>query len=121
MKFLGNLIWLIFGGLAWSLMLFLASIFCFITIIFIPIGLVLFKMAGFVLSPFGKEVTSSEISSFYKVLNIIWALTIGLICAVGLLLTGLIYIITIIGIPFGLQYFKLAKFVLTPIGKNFSD
>ena len=53
MKLLGNLIWLIFGGLLWSLALFIIGILCCVTIIGIPMGVQLFKMAGFVLLPFG--------------------------------------------------------------------
>ena len=119
MKLLGNLIWLIFGGLLWSLALTIMGVLCCVTIIGIPMGVQLFKMAGFVLLPFGKTVTPSKPSGLKLVLNVIWAIFFGWEIALGFLATGLIYCITIIGIPFGIQYFKLASFVILPLGQNF--
>ena len=96
-----------------------AVVMC-VTIIGIPIGIQLFKMAWFVLWPFNKNVTSgAKVSGFKTVINILWAILFGWEFALGFLITGVIFCITIIGIPFGKQYFKLASFVILPLGRNF--
>ena len=120
MKTLGNILWLIFGGIFWAIADFLAGVICCITIIGIPVGLQLFKFAGFVLLPFGKKVTTQNVTGFKTVINIIWAIFGGVEMALGYLLTGLLFCITIIGIPFGKQYFKMARFVITPLGYGFN-
>ena len=119
MKTIGNLIWIIFGGLLWCLALFVAGVIMCITIIGIPLGIQLFKMGGFVLWPFGKKVTRTKPSGIKSILNIIWAIFFGWEFALGFLFTGLLYCVTLIGIPFGVQYFKLAEFILLPLGKEF--
>lgn len=119
MKTLGNVLWLIFGGIFWSVGLFLGGIVSCISIIGIPVGLQQFKMAGFVLWPFGKTVCSVNPSGFKSVLNVIWAILCGWEYALGFCLTGLLLCITIIGIPFGKQYFKMAGFILFPLGRDF--
>lgn len=119
MKTIGNILWFIFGGFFWALALGLEGILWCITIIGIPVGLQLFKMAGFVLWPFGKEVTPTSVTGWKTVLNILWAIFFGWESALGFLLTGVLFCITIIGIPFGLQYFKLARFIFLPLGYEF--
>ena len=119
MKTLGNILWVIFGGLFWAIGSFLAGIILCITIIFIPIGLQMFKIAGFVIWPFGKRVEKTKPSGFKTFLNVIWAILFGWEMALGYLLTGVILCITIIGIPFGRQYFKMAHFVFLPLGNDF--
>ena len=120
MKTIGNIIWVIFGGLFWSIICALEGILCCITIIGIPVGLQMFKMSSFVLWPFGKQVKKIGNSSFFKQLvNLLWLIFFGWEMALGYLLTGILYCITIVGIPFGMQYFKLASFVLWPIGYDF--
>lgn len=118
MKFLGNCIWIIFGGLFWSLGLLLAGLFCCVTIILIPLGLQLFKISNYVLWPFGKRFKKVSRSAFKSVLNIIWAIFFGWEFFIGHMLTGLIFCITIIGIPFGKKYFEIAFFCLFPLGKQ---
>ena len=119
MKVLGNILWMIFGGLEWAICLFIAGIICCITIVGIPIGKQLFKMAKFVFLPFGKEVVDDHPTGFKKFLNVIWAIWAGWEYALCFLIEGCICCITIIGIPFGKQYFKLAKFIFLPLGHNF--
>ena len=101
MKATGNLIWFVFGGLFWSISAFIAGAFLCVTIIGIPVGLQMFKLAKFVLWPFGKTVTPVNPTGLKKVLNIVWAILFGWMMAVGYLITGLLFCITIIGIPFG--------------------
>ena len=108
MNFLGNLIWLIFGGLVGAISWFLAGCLWCITIIGIPVGLQCFKIAGLSLWPFGKQVVYSS-SSMSLIVNIIWLIVSGLPLAIGHFISGLLLCITIIGIPFGRQSFKLAQ------------
>lgn len=119
MKTLGNIIWFILGGIEWCIVLFLLGCVYCVTIIGIPVGIQLFKMAGFVLWPFGKEVRFTNIGGFKIFLNVIWAIFGGLELAVCFFIVGAIFCITIIGIPFGKQYFKLGKFVFLPLGREF--
>lgn len=120
MKTIGNLCWLLFGGLFWGLGNILVGGLVCATIIGIPLGLQLIKMGCFVLWPFGKQVVATSKQGAVKLLvNIIWLILFGLVEAIGYLLTGLLLCITIIGIPFGKQYFKLAQFVLLPFGYDF--
>lgn len=115
MNFLGNVIWLIFGGLVGAISWFLAGCLWCITIIGIPVGLQCFKIAGLSLWPFGKQVVYSS-SSMSLIVNIIWLIVSGLPLAIGHFISGLLLCITIIGIPFGRQSFKLAQLALMPFG-----
>ena len=119
MNTIGNIMWFVFGGIFWAISTFIGGIVCCITIIGIPVGIQLFKFAGFVLWPFGKHVTEHKVTGFKTVINILWAVLGGIWIALGFLFTGLIFCITIIGIPFGKQYFKMARFVITPLGYGF--
>ncbi len=116
---LGNIVWLVFGGLISSIVLFLLGGLVCLTIVGIPLGLQVFKLAKFVLLPFGKTVVNVNQTGFKMVLNIIWLLLFGWECALGHAVVGLIFCATVIGIPFGLQYFKIAQFVLLPLGHDF--
>ncbi len=120
MKTLGNIIWFIFGGIEWCLTLLITSLLFFISIVGIPVGIQVMKMATFVLWPFGKKVIDAKPKNIlYKVMNIIWAILFGWIFALGFFITGFFFCITLIGIPFGKQYFKLAHFVVFPLGHEF--
>ena len=114
MKILGNIIWFVFvglwSGLAW---LGLGLLWC-ITIIGIPFGLQAIKIASLAVLPFGKTVNSNF--GKHPIANIIWILLGGLGVAVGHLIAGLVLCITVIGIPFGKQCFKLATLAIAPFG-----
>ncbi len=120
MKFIGNIIWFIFGGVLVFFQYLIASCLLFISIIGIPFAMQTFKLAGLALWPFGKKIipreNSSETASVF--LNIIWFLIGGIWISITHLLFGLFFFITIIGIPFGKQHFKLAGLALTPFGKK---
>jgi uncharacterized membrane protein YccF (DUF307 family) len=103
---LGNIIWIVFGGLISAILWFIAGILCCITFVGIPFGIQCFKIASFVLSPFGRGFVG----------NIIWIILLGWELCIAHLTVGLIFCITIIGIPFGKQHFKLAKLSLVPFG-----
>ena len=115
MRLLGNILWLILGGLFLALGWAVIGIVLCITIIGIPLGLQAFKMAQLTLTPFGKQVDYG--GGFGSLLlNIIWIVVAGLWMAIGYVLAGLANCITIIGIPFGIQSFKMAKLALMPFG-----
>lgn len=112
---LGNLLWFIFGGAISGLSWALAGCLWCITIVGIPVGTQCFKFAGLSFFPFGKEVIYGG-GAVSLILNIIWLLVSGLPLAVEHLCIGIILCITVVGIPFGLQQFKLAKLALMPFG-----
>lgn len=120
MRLSGNIIWLVFGEILVSIGYLLAAIPLMITLIGIPFGIQAVKLALPALWPFGRTVRDRENSGgcLYLTMNIIWLVFGGLeICLLHLLL-GLLFCITIIGIPFGRQHFKLAALALTPFGKD---
>ncbi|KAF5081142.1 Inner membrane protein YccF [anaerobic digester metagenome] len=116
MSILGNILWLIFGGLLTAIGWFLAGIICCITIIGIPIGLQCFKFAEMVIWPFGTEIHYGNLNSGSIILNVIWILLCGLELAMGSVALGIACCVTIIGIPFGIQHFKFAVLALMPFG-----
>jgi uncharacterized membrane protein YccF (DUF307 family) len=120
MNFLGNLIWLIFGGLIIAIEYLIGSIILMITIVGIPFGIQTLKMASLSLWPFGRDtiVHSRASGCLYILMNIIWLLTGGIWIAITHAIFGLILCITIIGIPFGLQHFKLTAIALSPFGRD---
>jgi uncharacterized membrane protein YccF (DUF307 family) len=120
MRFLGNLIWLIFGGLIIAIEYFIGSIILMITIIGIPFGLQTLKIAALAIWPFGRDtrVHARASGCLYIFMNVIWLLTCGLWIAVTHAIFGVLLCISIIGIPFGLQHFKLTAVALSPFGRD---
>jgi uncharacterized membrane protein YccF (DUF307 family) len=120
MNFLGNIIWLVFGGIIIAIEYFVGSIFLMITIIGIPFGLQTLKMASLAIWPFGRDTRVQPRASgcLYILMNIIWLLTGGIWIAITHAIFGIILFITIIGIPFGLQHFKLTAVALNPFGRD---
>lgn len=120
MRLFGNLIWLVFGGILIFLEYLISSILLIVTIIGIPFGIQTLKLAVFALWPFGSKVVDSGSSSgcLSTIMNIIWILIGGIWIALSHLVFGILFAITIIGIPFAKQHFKLAGLALTPFGKN---
>lgn len=119
-KFIGNILWLIFGGLinviAWT---FIGVLYC-LTIVGIPIGLQCFKIARLSFWPMGKEVEVS-LGGGNILLNIFWLIFGGVEIAGAMILSGIFLCLTIVGIPFGKQQFKLAKLALLPFGAQIYD
>lgn len=115
MNLLGNVIWFIFAGLWQGLGWTLAGIVWCITIVGIPIGRQCFKFAALWFHPFGQNVEQGG-GAVSTIMNILWLLVSGLWLALAAALNGVVLCITIIGIPFGKQCFKLARLALTPFG-----
>lgn len=120
MNFIGNIVWLIFGGLFAALGYFFGGLVLCITIAGIPWGLQCFKLAGLVLWPFGQKVISDGSNSgcLSVFCNIIWIVFGGWYTALVHIIMGIILFITIIGIPWARQHFKLVEVSLMPFGKR---
>ncbi len=123
MKTFGNIIWFVFGGVFLFLHYLIAGILMCLTIIGIPFGIQILKMAHLALWPFGKEVINIDSGSgcLSFLMNIIWILLGGIWLALHHLFWGVLFSITIIGIPFGIQHFKMAKLALLPFGKGIAS
>ncbi|MCI8901878.1 MAG: YccF domain-containing protein [Lachnospiraceae bacterium] len=117
MSCLGNLLWFIFGGCISGLSWMLAGCLWCISIIGIPYGIQCFKFASMSFFPFGKEIVYGG-GAVSFIVNVIWILISGIPLAVEHLVIGCLLCVTIIGIPFGLQQFKLAKLALMPFGTS---
>lgn len=118
LSLIGNIIWIIFGGLIEAIGWLIAGILMSITIIGIPFGIQCFKIAGVQLAPFGKEIVTNDDSGTNLILNIVWIVFFGWEIALMNLISAFIFAITIIGIPFAKQNLKLAKVSLFPFGKK---
>lgn len=118
MSFIGNLLWILLGGfIIFFFYLFGGFILC-LTIVGIPFGIQLFKLAVLSLAPFGKEVnTERSAGGLLSILmNVLWWVFGGVEVAVVHLVLALIFAITIVGIPFARQHIKLLKLALVPFG-----
>lgn len=117
MNLIGNILWIVLGGLLTSLMYFLGGLIMCVTIIGIPFGLQIMRLGLLALCPFGKEVILNPASGCLTTgFNILWVIYGWWEIAVVHFVFGLLLCITIIGIPFGKQHFKLARYSLVPFG-----
>ena len=122
MRLLGNLIWLLFGGLVTGIGWWVAGLLAAITIVGIPFAIAALRIGTFTFWPFGREVVDRpEPDQARKLLvligNIVWILLGGIWLALAHLFFALLLAVTIVGIPFALQHLKLAQLSLTPYGK----
>ena len=118
-----NLLWLLLGGIFTAVEYLISSLLMMITIIGIPFGLQTLKMSLLALCPFGKEGRSCPDSGgcLSILMNILWIFLGGIWISLSHLAFGILLSITIIGLPFGIQHFKLAGLALTPFGKEIVD
>ena len=116
MRLIGNILWIIFGGLLSALAWIAAGIAWCVTIAGIPIGLQCFKLASISFNPFGKEVIYEDSGAVSFIVNVLWLLLSGWVLALCNYILGGIMCVTIVGIPFGKQFFKIAKLSLRPFG-----
>lgn len=115
MRFLGNLIWILCGGLLSALGWWIVGLLWCCTVVGIPVGLQCFKLSSISLNPFGKEIVD-EGEAVSLLLNILWICLPGIELAIANAVIGCIFCITIIGILFGKQFFKIARVALLPFG-----
>ncbi|NCJ05314.1 YccF domain-containing protein [Synechococcales cyanobacterium C] len=120
MSLLGNIIWLIFGGLLTGLGYILGGLLLCLTIIGIPFGLQAMKLGIATFTPFGKRVVSDANADgpLTLVFNIIWIVLFGWEIAIAHLISALILAITIIGLPFAMQHLKLLTIAFLPFGHD---
>ena len=120
MRTFGSIIWMVFGGIFIAIEYVLSSVVMMVTIVGIPFGLQSLKLAEVALFPFNKRVIKSKSASgcLSFIMNIIWFFVGGLPIFLTHLLFGLLFYITIIGIPFGNQHFKLMRLAFSPFGKT---
>lgn len=120
MSILGNIIWLLFGGIVMFIEYIVAGVLMCLTIIGIPFGIQIFKLSTLAIWPFGSTVVNTPQSNgcLNTFMNVLWIFLGGIWIAVSHLLFGVLFAITIIGIPFAKQHFKLAGLAITPFGKR---
>jgi len=120
MRLILNLIWLILCGWWMAILYVIAGIICFILfflIITIPFGIAAFRIASYVIWPFGRSIVMRRDAGIGSLIgNIIWIILIGWWLALGHLTSGIALCLTIIGIPLGLADFKMIPISLIPLG-----
>ena len=114
MKFIGNLFWFLLIGLWAGLAYILLGIIFCVTLIGIPLGVAFFRIAKMTFLPFGKEVTTNY--EAHPAGNVVWMVLGGGEMAVGYAVVGALLCATLIGIPLGIQCFKLMKLSALPYG-----
>jgi len=119
LRLVGNLLWIFFlGGLITCLEYLVAGLVLCITIIGIPFGIQCFKLAELALFPFGRDIDSRSADGVSLLMNILWFFLAGIWIALTHLMFAVVCAITVIGIPFALQHFKLARLGLWPFGRT---
>jgi len=122
MRLILNLIWLILCGWWMAILYVLAGILAAILIITIPFAIASFRIANYVIWPFGRSITVRRDAGIGSVIgNVIWIVLLGWELALGHLISGIALCITIIGIPLGLANFKMIPISLTPLGRRIVD
>ncbi len=120
MKIIGNIIWVVFGGLEIALEYLVSGLVLMVTIIGIPFGLQAIKLGLLALWPFGSKIMKKEPQPgcLNLFMNILWFFVGGIWICITHIGFGILFFITIIGIPFGKMHFRLAKLALSPFGKE---
>ena len=117
MKLILNVIWLVLCGIWEAIAYALVGLVCFVLIITIPFGIASFRIAGYVLWPFGRQIAPKPTAGAGALIgNIIWIVLFGWWLAITHLVTGVLLCLTIIGIPLGLANFKIIPISLMPLG-----
>ncbi|MEM1279385.1 MAG: YccF domain-containing protein [Cyanobacteria bacterium P01_H01_bin.152] len=120
MSLLGNIIWLIFGGFLSGVGYILGGISTCLTIIGIPFGIATIQLGMASFTPFGKEIKKgpNADTTLILILNLVWIFIFGWAIALNHLFWGILLAITIIGLPFAKQHFKLMILALFPFGRT---
>ena len=119
MRFLLNVIWLVFSGIWMAIGYALAGILAFVLVVTIPFGIASFRMANYALWPFGRTVVRRPGAGVASVLgNVLWVVLFGWWLALGHVITGFLLCITVIGLPLGVANFKMIPIALLPLGRE---
>ncbi|QDO87229.1 YccF domain-containing protein [Ornithinimicrobium ciconiae] len=119
MRTIGNLLWLILAGWWLALLYVMAGVVACILIITIPFGIASFRLANFVLWPFGRTTLWRQDAGVWSIIgNILWIVLLGWELAIGHLIAGALLCLTIIGIPFGIACWKMVPLALLPLGQQ---
>ena len=119
---LGNILWFVLAGFWLFLLYVLAGLIACVLIITIPFGVASFRIAGFVIWPFGRTAVKKSTAGVGSAIgNIIWFIVAGWWLALGHIVTAIVQFITIIGIPLGLANIKLVPVSLMPLGREIVD
>ena len=122
MRFLLNVVWLVFGGFFLAVGYAFAGVLLAITIVGIPFAIASFRMANFALWPFGRRLVDAPSSgALAGIGNVLWLILAGWWLALGHIVTGAVMCLTIVGIPLGIANFKLIPVSLLPLGKRIVD
>jgi uncharacterized membrane protein YccF (DUF307 family) len=117
LRVIGNVLWLLLGGLEMAILYALAGLVAFVLVVTAPFGVAAFRLAGFTLWPFGRSlVRKSGAGVGSGLANLVWIVLIGWWVALGHLVAAVVNAITIIGLPFAVAHLKLAGAALTPFG-----
>jgi uncharacterized membrane protein YccF (DUF307 family) len=122
-KIVGNILWFVFAGLWLAIGYIVSGLIQCVTVVGIPFGIQSFKLAGFVLWPFGRAIVKRQDSNpgLRTVGNFLWFIFSGLWLAIGHAVAGVLLCVTVIGIPFGLVCFRMIGLALMPFGKEIVD
>jgi uncharacterized membrane protein YccF (DUF307 family) len=119
MRLLLNIVWLVFGGFVLVLGYLAAGIICCLLVVTIPFGVAAFRIAGYALWPFGRTVVDRHDAGLGSAIgNVIWVVFAGIWITIGHLVAGVVFCVTIIGIPIGMAHFKMMPVSLMPLGKE---
>lgn len=119
LRLIANIIWLMIAGIPLALAYALAGVLACIFIVTIPFGIASFRLAVYALWPFGQTIVDRPDAGVASAIgNIIWFIIAGWWLALTHIIIGVGFIVTIIGIPFGIASFKMATAALLPLGKE---
>ena len=122
MRFILNVLWLIFGGLFLALGYAVAGLICFLLVVTIPFGVAAFRMANYALWPFGRTVVPKPTAGVASLVgNVLWFIVAGWWLALGHIATAIAQFVTIIGIPLAVANIKLVPVSLFPLGHEIVD
>lgn len=119
MRTIGNVLWFLLAGFWLAIGYVLAGLLAFVLVVTIPFGIAAFRLAGFVIWPFGRTVVRRQDAGAWSLLgNILWVIFFGWELALAHLVAGLLLCVTIIGIPFGIACWKMVPLAFLPLGSR---
>lgn len=123
MSFAGNVLWFVCGGFVWGTLYLLMGLLACCTVVGIPFGIAIFRFAGFIYFPFGRELVEAEDVGEEplpgtEIAAFLWVMLVGTFSAVGFALCAVGAFCCVVTIPFGMAYFRLSAAVFNPLGKR---